>query len=67
MLVAPRTIAAKKFGFRSWALALARLDIRCALRTSALTEGSSELPLLAGVRRAWTGSSDSAPGVSLDH
>ena len=33
MLFASGTIAAKKSDFRGWALALARLDIRCALRT----------------------------------
>ena len=32
MLFAPGTIAAKKSGFRGWALALAWLDIRCTLR-----------------------------------
>ena len=32
----------------------------------ALTEGRSELPLLAGVGRAWTDTSGSGPGVSRD-
>jgi len=32
MHFASRAIAAKKSGFRGWALALARLDTRCALR-----------------------------------
>ena len=32
MLFTSGTIAAKKSGFRGWALALARLDIRCTLR-----------------------------------
>jgi len=31
MLLAPGTITARKSGFHGWALALARLDIRCAL------------------------------------
>ena len=38
------------------------------MRTAApaLTDGRSELPLLAGVQRVGTGSSGSASGVSLD-
>ena len=64
MLFAPGTIAAKKSGFRGWALALARLDTGCALRVRRRLQAGPELPLLAGVQRAWTGTAGSGPGVS---
>ena len=66
MLFAPGTIAAKKSGFRRWALALARLDTQTRTAGPASTGGWPELPLPAGVQRGETDTVGSAPGVFPD-